>query len=180
MSTTSTIPATTTAVATATATGARSSDSRRASRALPVRAFARIAGVLFAAVLGLGLAGLNSSANAETVTGGVEFETTVECGGDYIDFIVNTTDLDSGSYAKLYVFDPYTQEWITDDVWEEADAYAGYHIPDISFEDGYYSVYMAYAQWTDNGWVYAGEYMDTYTQYYEDSSWTSSSCYMGF
>ena len=39
---------------------------------------------------------------------------------------------------------------------------------------------MTYAQWTDNGWVYSGEYMDTYTQYYEDSSWTSSSCYMGF
>ena len=82
----------------------------------------------------------------------MEFDTTVECGGDYIDFIVNTTDLDSGSYAKLYVFDPYTQEWITDDGWEEAGAYASYHFPDISFEDGFYSVYMAYAQWTDNGW----------------------------
>ena len=142
--TSATTPATTTA--TARVTGARSADSRRASRALPVRAFARIAGVLFAALLGLGLAGLNSSANAETITAGVEFDTTVECGGDYIDFIVNTTDLDSGSYAKLYVFDPSTQEWITDGVWEEADAYAGYHIPDISFEDGFYSVYMAYAQ----------------------------------
>src|SRR5664279_1759054 len=102
MSTTSTTPATVTDSPSADSRGAdsrsidsRSIDSRRASRALPVRAFARIAGVLFAALLGLGLAGLNSSANAETVTGGVEFETTVECGGDYIDFIVNTTDLDS-------------------------------------------------------------------------------------
>src|SRR5664279_6273218 len=135
MNTTSAAPATTTRSA-----DSRRVESRRAGRALPVRAFARIAGVLFAAVLALGLAGLNSTANAETITAGVEFDTTVECGDDYIDFIVNTTDLDSGSYAKLYVFDSYTQEWITDDVWEEADADASYHIPDISFEDGYYSV----------------------------------------
>lgn len=175
MSTKRTTPAAPVAV-----TDTRRVNSLRAGRTLPGRAFARIAGVLFAAVLGLGLAGLNSTASAETITAGVEFDTTVECGGDYIDFIVNTTDLDSGSYAKLYVFDPYTQGWITDGVWEEADAYAGYHFPDISFEDGYYSVYMAYAQWTDNGWVYSGEYIDTYTQYFEDSSWESGSCYMGF
>ena len=53
MSATSATPTTTTAIVTATCTDT-AAKARSASRALPVRAFARIAGVLFAALLGLG------------------------------------------------------------------------------------------------------------------------------
>jgi hypothetical protein len=129
--------------------------------------------------IGFAVASSASSAHADSVAGDAVFSSDIECGGDVLIFTVNS-DHDYDSYAKLWVFDPYTQEWITDGSWVEADYYASFNTAEITFEPGYYSVYVSYAQWTDGEWQYSGEYIDSYEQYYTYNDYEiSDSCYMG-
>jgi hypothetical protein len=142
----------------------------------------RVLGVLIAATalfLGFAIAGNASSAHADTVAGDTVFGTTVECGGDFL-YFTSTSDADYGSYAQVWVFDTYTQEWVTDGNWVEADYYASFNIADLTFDPGYYMVYVEYAQWNGYDFDYSGEYISSYEQYYTyDEVYTESFCYMG-
>jgi len=155
---------------------------RSASGHRTVSLIRRIAGIIVATaamLIGLAVASSASPAHADTVAGGAVFGTEVECGGDELVFTVNS-DQDYDSYAQLWVYDPGTEEWVTDDIWVEADYYAAFNVADLTFEPGYYMVYLSYAQWTDGDWEYSGEYIDTYEQYYTyyDHE-TSDYCYLG-
>ena len=145
----------------------------------PVR---RITGLIIATTamfFGFALASNAGTAHADTVAGNAVFHSEIACGGDELVFTVNS-DADYDSYAKLWVWDPATEEWVTDDVWVEADYYATANIADLTFEPGYYMVYVSYAQWNGDDWDYSGEYIDTYEQYYTSSYHeTSDYCYMG-
>jgi hypothetical protein len=142
----------------------------------------RVAAILIATAamfIGFAVASSASSAHADTVAGDTVFGTEVECGGDELVFTVNS-DEDSGSFAKLWVYDTVTQEWVTDDTWVEADYYATFNVADLTFEPGYYMVYLSYAQWNGTDFDFSGEYIDTYEQYYDyyDHE-TTDFCYMG-
>jgi len=143
----------------------------------------RIAAVLaiaFAMLLGLGVAGASAStAHADTIAGDSVFGTTVECGGDSLFFTVNSDEVD-GSYAQIWVYDTTIEEWVTDDVWVEAAYYATFNVADLTFEPGYYMVYVSYAQWNGFDYDYSGEYINTYEQYYSYADHEASDfCYMG-
>ena len=160
-------------------TTAQSGTSTRTSL---LKRIAAVLAIAFAMLLGLGVAGASAStAHADTIAGDSVFGTTVECGGDSLFFTVNSDEVD-GSYAQIWVYDTTIEEWVTDDVWVEADYYATFNVAELTFEPGYYMVYVSYAQW-DNGagdWEYSGEYIDAYEQYYTSSYHeTSDYCYMG-
>ena len=142
----------------------------------------RLAGVIVATaamLIGFAAAGSATSAHADTVAGSTVFGTTVECGGDTLIF-TTTSDADYGSYAKIWVWDSYTQQWVTDENWVEADHYASYNISDLTFDPGYYMVYVQYAQWNGYDFDFSGESVDTYEQYYTYADHeTESFCYMG-
>ena len=142
----------------------------------------RLAGIVVATAalfLGFAVAGNAAPAHADTVAGSTVFGTTVECGGDSLVF-TTTSDSDYGSYAKIWVWDNYTQEWVTDDLWVEADYSASFNVADLTFDPGYYMVYVQYAQWNGYDFDYSGEYIDTYDQYYSyDDHQAESFCYMG-
>ena len=144
----------------------------------------RITGLIIATTamfFGFALASNAGTAHADTVAGNAVFHSEIACGGDELVFTVNS-DADYDSYAKLWVWDPATEEWVTDDVWVEADYYATANIADLTFEPGYYMVYVSYAQWDNSAgdWEYSGEYIDTYQQYYTSSYHeTSDYCFMG-
>ena len=142
----------------------------------------RLAGIVVATAalfLGFAVAGNAAPAHADTVTGSTVFGTTVECGGDSLVF-TTTSDADYGSYAKIWVWDSYTQQWVTDDAWVDADSSASYNVADLTFDPGYYMVYVQYAQWNGYDFDFSGEYIDTYEQYYSYSDHEAESfCYMG-
>ena len=146
----------------------------------------RITGLLLATAamfFGFALTSNAGTAHADSVAGTTVFHSEIACGGDELVFTVNS-DADYDSYAELWVYDPGTEEWVTDERWVEADYYAGVNIADLTFEPGYYMVYVSYAQWNqfENGgsWEYSGEYINTYQQYYSSSYHeTSDYCYMG-
>ncbi len=142
----------------------------------------RLAGILIATaamLIGFAVAGSAAPAHAETVAGAAVFDSLVECGGDQLFFTVHS-DQDYGSFAQVWVYDPATEEWVTDEAWVEADANAGFNVADLTFEPDYYMVYVAYAQWNGADYDYSGEYIDTYQQYYDFESFESSDyCYMG-
>ena len=158
-------------------TTAQSGTSTRTSL---LKRIAAVLAIAFAMLLGLGVAGASAStAHADTIAGDSVFGTTVECGGDSLFFTVNSDEVD-GSYAQIWVYDTTIEEWVTDDVWVEADYYATFNVADLTFEPGYYMVYVAYAQWNGADYDYSGEYIDTYTQYFDvDYYETSDYCYMG-
>lgn len=143
-------------------------------RTLTRRALSSVVGVVAAAGLVLAAA----PAQADSYIAGVRFHTTVECGGSTMVFSTNTV-MDSGSLAKLFVWDAPTQRWVTDGVWQRADAWASFHAAGINFRPGYYTVYMQYAQSTTSGWKYSGETMTTYVQRSGYGRTSSRSCYMG-
>ena len=142
----------------------------------------RITGLLLATAaifFGFALTSNAGTAHADSVAGNAVFHSEIACGGDELVFTVNS-DADYDSYAKLWVWDPATEEWVTDDYWVEADYYATANIADLTFEPGYYMVYVSYAQWNNGDWEYSGEYIDTYQQYYTSTyAETSDYCYMG-
>ena len=142
----------------------------------------RLAGIVVATAalfLGFAVAGNAAPAHADTVAGDTVFGTTVECGGDSLVF-TTTSDADYGSYAKIWVWDNYTQQWVTDDNWVEADDDASYNVADLTFDPGYYMVYMQYAQWNGYDFDFSGEYIASYQQYYSYSDvQTESFCYQG-
>src|SRR5690348_338320 len=89
----------------------------------------RLAGLVVATaamLIGFAAAGSATPAHADTVAGSTVFGTTVECGGDSLVF-TSTSDADSGSFAKIWVWDSYTEQWVTDGYWVEADYYASYN-----------------------------------------------------
>jgi len=142
----------------------------------------RLAGIVVATAalfLGFAVAGNAAPAHADTVAGSTVFGTTVECGGDSLVFTA-TSDADDGSYAKIWVWDNYTQEWVTDDLWVEADYSASFNVADLTFDPGYYMVYVQYAQWNGYDFDFSGESVDSYEQYYTYADHeTESFCYMG-
>ena len=142
----------------------------------------RLAGIVVATAalfLGFAVAGNAAPAHADTVAGSTVFGTTVECGGDSLVF-TTTSDADYGSYAKIWVWDNYTQEWVTDDLWVEADYSASFNVADLTFDPGYYMVYVQYAQWNGYDFDYSGEYITSYQQYYTATDHeTSDYCYLG-
>jgi hypothetical protein len=152
----------------------------RSHRASVLIRLARLFAITFALLVGFGVASASAStAHADTVAGDSVFSTDVECGGDELYFTVNS-DGDEGSYAKIWVYDTVIEEWVTDDIWVEADYYASFNVADLTFDPGYYMVYVSYAQWNGYDFDYSGEYIDTYEQYYgyHDHE-TSDYCYMG-
>ena len=162
----------------ATITGSNSTAVSGTARTL-VRRLTGIVVAVAAMMIGFAVAGSASQAHADTVTGSTYFTSTVECGGDTLVFTTNS-DADYGSYAQVWVWDSYTQQWVTDGNWVEADYYASYNIADLTFDPGYYLVYVAYAQWNGYDFDYSGEYIDTYDQYYSyDDHQAESFCYMG-
>jgi len=142
----------------------------------------RLAGIIVATaamLIGFAAAGSAGQAHADTVAGDTVFGSTVECGGDTLIF-TTTSDADYGSYAKIWVWDSYMQQWVSDENWVEADYYASYNIVDLTFDPGYYMVYVQYAQWNGYDFDYSGEYIDTYEQYYSYADHQAESfCYMG-
>ena len=65
-------------------------------------------------------------------------------------------------------------------IWVEADYYATFNIADLTFEPGYYMVFVSYAQWNGYDYDYSGEYINSYDQYYSYSDHeTSDFCYLG-
>jgi hypothetical protein len=142
----------------------------------------RLAGIIVATaamLIGFAAAGSATQAHADTVAGDTVFGTTVECGGDTLIF-TTTSDAEDGSYAKIWVWDSYTQQWVTDENWVAADYYSSYNIVDLTFDPGYYTVYVQYAQWNGYDFDFSGEYIDTYQQYYSYSDHQAESfCYMG-
>ena len=142
----------------------------------------RLAGILLATaamLIGFAVAGSAAPAHADTDAVGATFTSGVACGGDQLVFTANS-DQDYGSYAQVWVYDPATEQWVTDDAWVEADANATFNVADLTFEPGYYMVYVAYAQYNGADYDYSGEYVDTYQQYYDsESAGASDYCYMG-
>lgn len=142
----------------------------------------RVATIVVAAVamlIGFAIASSASPAHADTVAGDTVFGADVLCGGDELFFTVNSDSYD-GSYAKIWVWDPTTEEWVTDDNWVEAGVYASYNIADLTFEPGYYTVYLSYAQWNGYDWDFSGEYVNTFQQYHAGGDHEASdNCYMG-
>ena len=150
-----------------------------APRATLIRRLAAIVIATAAMMIGFAVAGSASSAHADTVAGNSVFGSTVECDGDDLYFTVNSDETD-GSYAKIWVYDFYTEEWVTDDNWVEANYYSSYNIADLTFEPGYYEVYVSYAQWNGYDFDYSGEYITSYEQYYTATDHeTSDYCYLG-
>jgi hypothetical protein len=148
----------------------------------PVSLLRRVAAILVATAamfIGFAVASSASTAHADTVAGDTVFGTTVECGGDELVFTVNS-DADYGSFAQIWVYDTGTQEWVTDDTWVDADYSATYNIADLTFEPGYYMVYVSYAQWNGYDFDFSGEYISSYEQYYDyNDHETTDFCYMG-
>ena len=142
----------------------------------------RVAAIIIATaamMIGFALSGSAATAHADTTTGNSVFGTTVDCGGDTL-FFTTTSDEDDGSYAKIWVYDYITEEWVTDGNWVEANYYSSYNIADLTFQPGYYSVYVSYAQWNGYDFDYSGEYITSYEQYYTATDHeTSDYCYMG-
>jgi len=132
-----------------------------------------------AMLVGFAVAGSAGPAHADSTTGNTVFVADVLCGGDDLYFTA-TSDSYAGSYAKIWVWDPTTEEWVTDDRWVEAGAYASSNIADLTFEPGYYLVYLSHAQWNGDDWDFSGEYVDTFEHYYTGGDHeTSDNCYMG-
>jgi hypothetical protein len=146
------------------------------------RLLRQITGVIVATaamLIGFAVAGSAATAHADTYAGDAYFTSTVECGGDTLLFTVNS-DYEDGSYAQIWVYDAVTEEWVTDDLWVEANYYSTFNVADLTFETGYYMVYVAYAQWNGVDYDFSGEYIETYEQYYDyEFSKTSDFCYMG-
>jgi hypothetical protein len=85
------------------------------------RARAAIVAALASGFVLLGLIAGGSAARADSTIAGVQFHTSVECGGSYLLFSTNTVQ-DSGSWAKIWVYDYNAGRWITDNAWQQADA----------------------------------------------------------
>ena len=142
----------------------------------------RVVGILIATAamfIGFAVAGNAASAHADTTAGSEVFGTVVECGGDALVFTTTST-ADYGSYARLWAYDPVISEWVTDGTWVEADAAASYNVSTLTFDDGYYMIYLEYAQWDGYDFVFSGEYINDYVQYYTADDYDIESfCYMG-
>ena len=151
----------------------------RTARVTVVRRIVAVVAATFAMLFGFALASSASPAHADTVTGDASFSSTVECGGDSLLFTVNS-DSSYGSFAQVWVYDTATEQWVTDSNWVDANADASFNVADLTFEPGYYMVYVAYAQWNGYDFDYSGEYIDTYEQYYTYSDHAASNyCYQG-
>ena len=152
----------------------------RSSRVSLLQRVAALLAITFALLVGFGISGASAgTAHADTVAGDSVFGTEVECGGDSLHFTVNSDELD-GSWAQIWVYDTAIEEWVSDEIWVEADYYATFNVADLTFEPGYYMVYMSYAQWNGYDFDYSGEYINTYEQYYSyDDHQASDYCYQG-
>jgi len=169
----------TTTTTSTTASNTTASNTTAGPASLP-RRIAAVLAIAFAMLLGFGIAGASAStAHADTIAGDTVFGTEVECGGNSL-FFTTTSDEVDGSWAQLWVYDTAIEEWVTDELWVEADSYATFNVADLTFEPGYYMVYVSYAQWNGYDFDYSGEYINTYEQYYSyDDHAASDYCYMG-
>ena len=125
--------------------------------------------------------GLTTAAPAQAGTaGGATFSPAVSCGASFVTFSVHS-DQESGSYAKLWAYDPATAQWTTDGTWVDATSWSTFHVADLTFNPGYYYFYLTYAQWTTSGWSYSGELIQSYDQILgSDAHYSSNACYMNY
>lgn len=164
---------------TTTAPAVTSPAPQRTTRVSVLRRAAAIVIATAAMFIGFAVASSATPAHADTVAGDAVFTSSVECGGDELIFTVNS-DYDSGSYAKVWVYDTAIEEWATDDNWVEADYYATFNVAELTFEPDYYLVYVSYAQWNGVDFDYSGEFIETYEQYYDLYDHAASDyCYLG-
>ena len=129
----------------------------------PRRVLRQITGIIVATaamVIGFAVAGSAATAHADTYAGDAFFDQHRGMWRRPLFFTVNSDETD-GSYAKIWVYDTATEEWVTDDIWVDADYYATFNVADLTFETGYYMVYVAYAQWNGVDYDYSGEYIET-------------------
>lgn len=157
------------ASATSTVKRNRSEAASRICRGVAVTATALV-------VMGFAVGGVAEAGTA----GGATFTPSVSCGASFVTFSVHS-DRDEGSYAKLWAYDPSTQQWVTDGTWVDATSWSSFQTANISFVPGYYYFYLSYAQWTGTEWSYSGELINSYDQqlgYFEDTA--SPTCYMNY
>jgi len=131
----------------------------------------RIGTLIVGGALALGL-GPASPAAADSVVGGVQFGSSVNCGGSFLTVTTNST-VETGSWVLVWVWDG--TQWVHDSSWRDAGEWASFFTPDITFSPGYYSVYLEYAQWTGSDYSYRGEYAQSY-RYVTGA--VSSACYL--
>jgi hypothetical protein len=122
------------------------------------------------------------SAHASMTVGGRYFDTTVNCGGSFLD-VTSHTATDNGAYVMIYVR-PYrngqwTGGWTTDSQWQRADQWAGFFTPNIRTSYGYYAVYAYYASSTTAGWQMSGEHITSFRQKSGYNAAGSGTCLMG-
>lgn len=131
----------------------------------------RIGTLMVGGALALGLSAASPAA-ADTVVGGVQFSSSVECGGSYLTVSTHST-VETGSWVLVWVWDG--TKWVHDSSWRDAGEWSTFVTPDITFTAGYYSVYLEYAQWTGSDYSLSGEYAQSYRYVTGD---VSSACYL--
>ena len=122
------------------------------------------------------------SAHADVSVGGRTFQTTVNCGGSFMDVTTNTAT-DNGAYVMVYVRSysngQWTGSWTTDSRWYRADQWAGFFTPGVRTSYSYYAVYAYYASYTTAGWQFSGEYVSSFRQKSGYNAAGSGTCLMG-
>jgi hypothetical protein len=131
----------------------------------------RIASLGLGGMLALGLTTAGPAA-ADSVVGGVQFSSSVNCGGSFLTVTSNSAT-DGGSWVLVWVWDG--AKWVHDSVWRNAGEWASFFAADISFAPGYYTVYLQYAQWTGSAYSFGGEFVRSY-RYVTGA--VSSACYL--
>ncbi len=129
-------------------TNAISSSSHRRS--------ARAATLVAGCVMLVGAAGFAAPAGASTVVGGVQFSTSIDCGGSSM-LVATHTPGNTSSYDRIAVYSYTTGQWYYETNWHLGNAYSFARTADFTFRPGYFKVYVYYAQYTTAGWVYSGE-----------------------
>jgi hypothetical protein len=119
-----------------------------------------------------------SPASADVNLSGVNFSSSVQCGGSMMKWSTHSSqNQPGGSFAMIFVWSPSGQKWVTDNVWQDASAWSSWHVANLTFPRGYFNtVYIQYAQSTTRGWTYSGEYIK---QFIQNFSTPSTTCLMG-
>jgi hypothetical protein len=142
-----------------------------------VRLSTRLAAAVVAVLVVLGAGALTDAARADVVVGGVQFHTSVDCGGSTM--LTHTDSWAANGYERIGVYSYTTGRFTQETRWHQASVWNFARPAEFSFYPGRYAVYVYYAQLTSSGWVYSGEWMTQYTQHSGLSQWFSSTCYMG-
>jgi hypothetical protein len=123
---------------------------------------ARAMAVIVAVMIALGLAS-SGAASAVAVAGGVQFTSTVSC-GELAGLEVGVqSNSGSGGWAMVYLQDAVTGAWVTGQ-WHSISGYTLISNEFTINRSGYFNVYVYYAQGTNAGFAYNGDYIHNYLQ----------------